>query len=108
GVERVAGDLQLQVILVRPLPGALARRRGAAGDCAGGLLGLLKRVGHALHAEHAAVDRHRPVGHVADGEDVRVGSAGLQVDDDAAATSSPASAASSSLGVAPTPTTTAS
>ena len=47
-------------------------------------LRLLQRVGHALQAEHALVERHRPVGDVADGEDGRVGGARLLVDDDAA------------------------
>lgn len=66
-VEGVAGDPQLEVVLVGPLPGALDRT-GTAGIGAGGLLGLLQGLGYARHAEYPVADRHRSVGHVADRE----------------------------------------
>ena len=64
---------------------------------------------HALQAEHAAVERHRPVGDVADGEDGRVGGARLLVDHDAVgAVQAGVAARARRWAAAPTPTRTAS
>ena len=50
----------------------------------GGLTGLLQGVGHALQPDDAVVHRNRPQGHVTDGEDGAVRSAGRLVHDHAA------------------------
>ena len=82
-VERQAGDLQPDVVLVGPEPGHLGRRRRPAAQIGGGLLGLLQRVRHAFQPDGPAVQRQRPMGAVADGVDGGVGGARGEIDDDA-------------------------
>ena len=80
---RQPGDLQLDVVLVRPEPRHVRVARALAAHVGGGRLALLHGVVHRLEAHAALVPDARVIGAVARGVDVRVRRLALLVHPDA-------------------------